>query len=236
MKKLRLLIFAAAALFSGNGLLQAAPTTFAQFFELFGTNDFVFHNMEEGATFNTIPGGSQVGFLFYSANVPGSEVTGVLPAGVQLATLTRTSTINTPANCDAPCLAGSQVNQPIANTTITITRNSDNANLLTILALNSVLTGGIEGNASTSFGSDPPQTVTFTSDFIDFGSTASRAYSVGYTSVVPSLHVGGNGFLQNFTAAGAGTFSADFVVPEPTSFLLIGTGLLAVALVSRRFA
>src|SRR5262245_22553461 len=111
--------------------------TFAQFFELFGTNDFVFDNIKTGATFNTMPGGSAIGFTFYSANIPGSAVTESLPVGVQLATLTRTSTVTTPATCHAPCLAGSQIDQPIASTTISIRRNGDNANLLTITALNS---------------------------------------------------------------------------------------------------
>ena len=41
-----------------------ATTTFAQFFEQNGTQDFVFTNNTTSATFNTVSGGSPIFFIF----------------------------------------------------------------------------------------------------------------------------------------------------------------------------
>ncbi len=65
-------------LFSAT-FLNAQTSTFAQFNQRFGTQDFVFTNNIIDANFQTVEGGSPVTFTFFS------NVTG-LPAAVKLLT------------------------------------------------------------------------------------------------------------------------------------------------------
>jgi hypothetical protein len=63
-------------------------------------------------------------------------------------------------------------------------------------------------------------TVTFTSDFLSFQNSVQRDLALAFSSISPSLHIGANGFLADFSAAGTGTFSSDhienLVAPGPT--------------------
>ena len=85
--------------------------------------------------------------------------------------------------------------------------------------------------------------VTFNSDFLTFSNSVERDLGLMFSSIDPSLGIGPNGFLDDFAAAGAGTFSSNPVptfvptsVPEPSTCMLMGAGLAAAAfgLVVRR--
>lgn len=93
------------------------------------------------------------------------------------------------------------------------------------------ISGAANGNSATFSGSDVNtgdpsffNTVTYTSDFINFTGATNKAYAYAFSSVNPMYFVDGtfpNQFIGSFTAQGAGTFSAVLTaVPEPGSISL----------------
>lgn len=210
-------VIAVAALCSAA---VAQTTTFAQFVEQLGTNDFGFvNNGGASGTFNTVPGGSPV-FFFYQniASLPAAL------QGPQFAHLTVSTTTTEPAS-----LGGGILTQPLNQTvTIQITRDTatpagvgigSRRNLLTIVIAPAALTPGITGGdgaqSATFSASTPDNAVTFSSDFMSFASTTERNMSLSFSSVSPPLALGAGGFLQTFAAAGTGTVASN---PVPTAF------------------
>ncbi len=206
------------------GSLQMAyaqtTTTFAQFFEQNGTQDFVFTNNTSSANFNTVSGGSPIFFIFQGITGLNAALT-----GPQSARLTITTTTTTPASL----VTGGNLNQPL-NQVITITILRDTAapvgngtrrNLLTAVITpntnNPTISGPDGGNSaglSASFSpTSPDNNVTFTSDFVSFSNTTARNLGLTFTSVTPQLALGAGNFLQSFTAAGSGSFASS---PTPT--------------------
>ena len=64
------------------------------------------------------------------------------------------------------------------------------------------------------------------------------AFSLSLSSLVTRLKVGDGEFLDSFTGAGSGTFSAaplpnDVTVPEPATLMLCGFALVAIGLYRR---
>jgi hypothetical protein len=191
-----------------------SSTTFAQFFERNGTQDFVFTNNTTSADFATTGGGSPIFFLYQ--NVPGLDAS---LQGPQQAHLIMTSSTTTVANIN-----GSNLTQPFSSMTNTIqilrdtpapVGNGTRTNLLTItFAQNSSLpskTGS--GGSSTINVTTPDNVVTFSSDFLIFSGTTQRNFGMSFSSVTPALSIGAGGFLSSFTAAGSGTFASN---PVPT--------------------
>ena len=83
---------------------------------------------------------------------------------------------------------------------------------------------GIVGGQSLTFGSaQPPLSLTFTSDVVGMPLDDPTAFSLSLTNVNPSVQIVNNSFAD-FDSNVSGTASA--VVPEPTSLILLGTGLL----------
>ena len=219
-------IFRASAI-SGLLLLSSfltvngQTTTFAQFFEKNGTQDFVFTNNTTSGDFNTIGGGSPVDFKYF--NLPGLDAQ---LQGFQNAHLTITTTTTMPG----VSVLGT-VTQPlnqqvtvaiIRDAAATVGRNS-RTNLLTAVftpAGNTPgITGGDGGNSANLSATTPGQNVIFTSDFLLFHQTTNRNLGLTFSSVNPSLALGAGSFLQNFTAAGTGTFASNPLptLPGPTA-------------------
>jgi hypothetical protein len=73
--------------------------------------------------------------------------------------------------------------------------------------------------------------VSFSSDFLDFSNTTQRDIGLSFSSILPGLSIGANGFFNNFTAAGTGTFSSNPVpmfIPEPSTYLMMGVALVGM--------
>ncbi len=198
-------------------------TTFAQFFERFGTQDFIFTNNTTSADFNAVSGGSQIFFIY-------SNITGLDPSlqGIQNARLFITTTTNQSAT-----LGGGSVSQPLNQiVTVQIIRDTpapvgsgSRTNLLTAVftpAGNTpAIVGSNGGNSATLSATTPDHNVTFTSDFLLFGLTSQRNLAFSFSSVAPSLGISGN-FLQSFAAAGSGTFASS---PPPVPFTTSAAGV-----------
>ncbi|MEP6945146.1 MAG: carboxypeptidase-like regulatory domain-containing protein [Acidobacteriota bacterium] len=208
-------VISAAALTLNVG---AQTTTFAQFFERNGTNDFVFTNNTSSATFDTIGGGTPIYLLF-------SNISDLDPslATVQSAHLFITTTTTNPAT-----LTGGTITQPL-NSVVTIQIIRDTpapvgsgsaTNLLTATfspsAFSPSMVGSSGGNSATLQATTPDNNVLFTSDFLNFRSTTSRNLSFSFSSASPSFSLGAGGFVQSFLAAGSGTFASN---PPPTVFI-----------------
>lgn len=204
-------------LFSPFLTVNGQTTTFAQFFERFGTQDFVFTNNTTSADFNTIGGGSQIFFIY-------SNIVGLDPSlqGIQNARMfVTTNTTQTGT------LSGSTVTQPLNQTvTIQVIRDTpapvgggSRTNLLTAVITPAANTPGIVGtnggNSATLSATTPDHVVTFTSDFLLFGLTTQRNLAFSFSSVAPSVALGSGSFLQSFSAAGSGTFASS---PPPVPF------------------
>lgn len=201
------------AFFSASALsAQAQTTTFAQFFERNGTQDFVFTNNAANATFNTVSGGSPI--LFIYQNITGLNA--ALQGGQNAHLFITTTTTTTPAT-----LTVNTLNQPLNQVVvISILRDTPapvgtgaRTNLLTatISAATAVpsLAGPNTGNSANFTVTTPDNTITFTSDFVSFAATTQRNLGLSFSSVTPQLALGAGGFLQSFTAAGAGTFASN---------------------------
>ena len=190
-----------------TSFLNAQTTTFAQFTERIGGQDFVFTNRGANASFETVAGGSPVSFTYL--NVAG------LPAELQGPQNAREFVV---ASTTAPATttAGNRTIQPFNSTfTIEILRDvpfNGNNNLLTATISPNTTPpdlSGDQGAQSAGFtASTPVQNVLFTSSFISFAGSTSRDLGLTFSSVQPVYSLGTT-FLSSFTAAGAGTFATN---------------------------
>lgn len=190
--------------------VNAQTTTFAQFLENNGSQDFVFTNNSSSATFNAVSGGSSISFRYQNiSNLPPSL------QGFQDAHLTVTTTTTQTATNNSGTLT-----QPFDQVvTVHITRDTPapagvgsgaRTNLLTAVISPSGSTPGLvgSGNSATVSATTPDHVVTFTSDFLIFTLTTQRNLAFSFSSVTPTLAIGSGNFLQSFTAAATGTFAS----------------------------
>jgi len=210
---------------SGVTFLQAQTITFAQFIQRNGTNDFAFTNLGTSATFETIPNGTPVIFLYQNiANLP-ADLQGPQNARVYVTASTATPAFQ--AAGDPP-----RDVQPFSGTfTIQIIRDTpasggtgSQRNLLTAVitpdgTTQSSLAGDDLSDAAAYTASDLRQTVVYSSDFLGFLPTSQDNLGLTFSSVTPLLSIGAGGFLNSFTAAGTGTFASNNppVYNPPTS-------------------
>jgi hypothetical protein len=118
--------------------------------------------------------------------------------------------------------------QPISSTTtIQILRDvpasvgsGTRTNLLTAVINTNVtppdISGQLGANSTAFTASTSNQTIQYTSDFISFNAEEiSRNLALAFSSVTPVYSLGCGGFVNSFSAAGAGTFAAN---PGPGFF------------------
>jgi len=210
-----MLLFPTTFLNAQTSCESGGTSTFAQFNQRTNGQDFVFTNGTLLSSFATVDGGSAVSFTYLGiAGLP-PELSGPQNARVYFSCQT---------SVQGFVNAGRTV-QPFNGTcTIRIIRDTpalvgtgSRTNLLTVTIQNSPnlsdLSGDTGGNSAGYTASTPNQTVTYTSDFLSFGDTTSRNLALGFSSVNPIYSLNPNGFLNSFSAAGAGTFAS---CPPPT--------------------
>lgn len=190
--------------------VSGQTTTFAQFSQALGGQDFKFTNQTSSGNFTAT---TPVDFKYF--NISG------LPAalqGFQSANLIITTNTTSPGT-----VAGGTVSQPL-NQTVTVqiirttpapigTGSGARTNLLTaVFSPNTntpAIVGANNGNSATLSATTPDHNVVFTSDFVSFGLTTQRNLGLSFSSVSPSLALGAGNFLQTFDAAGTGTFASN---------------------------
>ncbi len=220
-----LALAAVAVATSAQAQTTAAPVTFAQFTQAAGTgNAFTFTDNDASGT---LTASTQVNFEFLILG-------GGLPLDRQRATLSLTSSTTAPA-VTVPTTNGVNVEQPFnGGLTLSIIRNSDGANLLTATTNTATLGGELTSrSAGLQASNNAGDNLVFTSQFINFSQSQQRALSLAFTSLITAgtgagLTLTGR-LVDSFTAAGAGSFSADInVIPEPASMVMMGLGLAAI--------
>ncbi len=236
----------AALLFITAGVLitplaNAQLTTFAQFIQSGTGSPFSYTSSgTAGAGGSASMTGTNVDIFFrYQgvANLP-ADLTGLQNAHLTFTSFTSLGPTVSSNGFDN-VFNGSGVNSAM----ITITRDTPAAegNGSQTILLQVIFTpftfsgsGGSGGFSASSLSG----TVTFMSDFLSFPSSVERDLGLSFSSIVPGLSIGANGFFNSFTAAGTGTFSSDPVpifIPEPSTYALLGLGLFAgLGLVMRR--
>lgn len=204
----------------------ATSVTFANFHNLGGQDvSLLFSNLPDTGTLQVL--NTAVVFNFYNVPEP-PALMGDQAAHLVLTAVTHTS---------ATLIGGVFIQQPGYSGTFTITRDTPylGQNILLRGTFTSANLSGINGGTSAELGgSTPPGTaVVFYSDFVNFTSAQTEAFSFSMSSVFPSLGLNASNYIRPFRASETGTFSAD-VVPEPLTFLLVGSGLVGLGLLRRR--
>jgi MYXO-CTERM domain-containing protein len=250
MAGLRGFLSAAVAGVVGLGLASAAhaassPVTFAQFHEaVAGGGNANLIAYTDGSTSSGLSATSVPVTFSYES------ITG-LPAamqGPQAATLSLTSSTGSPVLLLAP-YAFQSFNE-FAGDTLTITRDTPFngfSNLLT-MSFTGELIGGLSGGSASLTGQTSAPVgdqITYSSDFLDFGTPGAMDYTLGFTSWTSSDGNGievdnSTGFLSSATAAMTGTFDVATVpgignhLPEPSAGVLGFFGLCGLLAMRRR--
>ena len=241
----------AAGILATVSVLPAFAGTFAQFNQQSGANAF---SLTGAAT----PGqvlSSTVPVFFNFQNVAGNPTfTQPVPFSTDIMGMLTFNAVSSGATTTSgglliePFSTASWTFKVMGNQTFGAFTFLDGQNLLTGTSVPSVpgnttgsLSGTPGGNSATFGGSDAPpvgpltNTVTFTSDFINYTGASSKAYGFSFSSVFMNYSAGPGGTVAPFTAAGTGTFSAISGVPEPGAVaMLAGLGVTGSLFAFRR--
>lgn len=210
-----------------GGLQTSQAQTFAQFQQRNAQQQgfsYTNNTTTSSLTTNTAGTGLPIFFQFSVAGLP-TEL-----QGIQNATLFLNAVSNTPAEAAG---SGGGIRQNFQSVELLILRDagqpappaSSCINACNVLLRATVSSGfpaftSSVGDSSGNFqASSPSENVTFFSDFLIFNTTTARAFALSFSSIIPPVAFGTNFFLQNFTAAGAGTFSA---TPTPCAIAVCG--------------
>lgn len=245
------MVVAAAATVATAVPAGAVVTTFASFSPISSVRNFRFGNSGGGATrpndasYYSIasggardPGSIDVRFSFL---VPQLDAVQNLPAVFTLnGTVARDSRATGATSFTQPGLGGSFSFVAAEAFAINGRNFAAGTNLLSGSFGGGELTGQYGGssggiNASTGGG----DSVTFTSDFLDFSNTVSRDLGITLTAVTPNFRPGSNGVLNSFRASAGGQFSSDpapliNAVPEPGTWAMLIAGFGLVGATARR--
>jgi len=114
-----------------------------------------------------------------------------------------------------------------------------NDNLLTATFFTGGAIAGQDNSTSGSVGaatSTGGTTITYTSDFLNFGGTHNKDFAISLSSITPTLGLTTGLALNTFKASSAGLFSTDpvplttAIIPEPATWgmLVVGFGLVGI--------
>lgn len=229
-----------------------AQLLFADFNQQDGTQqNFIFTNNTTNGTFSTVPGGNPISFRYQGVSgLPaGSYPVGLV--GFQDAHLSITNATTTATGTNI----SSNTTQPINGLiTILITRdtpfNGGTVLLRVEIASTSAglpasgvypaqpasasttdLSGTTGGDSFTFSGSTSlsGQSIRFTSDFLDFTQTTSRAFAINFSGLSTPFALNANGFLNSLLTPGGGSFSSNprpFYNPPTAASVNIGGRIL----------
>jgi hypothetical protein len=208
---------------------HAVPVNFANFASSSSTFDLSWTDTEPGSA--TLTGVNvPVTFEFTQPVVPAL----VGPVDATMNITVGTTTVGGTSTNIAPGL--DFISQPLVpNFTIEFRLDSDNSLLLGV-TFTGLLTGFANGTTAAITADETlGQSVVFASDYMSpFISAAGSADLVSLAlGLNTPLTLTGN-FVDPFQAFVNGGFSAEIVVPEPTSVVLVGLGLVAAPLALRR--
>ena len=205
----------AVLFFAAMTTANAQTTTFAQFLENNGSQDFVFTNNGSNGVFNTVSGGSSISFKYQNISGLNAALQGFQNAHLTVTSTTTQAGVNSAGTLTQPF--NQTVTVAIIRDTAAPVGNNTRRNLLTAVFSSTIngkpaITGANNGNSATFSATTPDNVVTFSSDFISFASTTQRNAGLSFSSVTPALSL--PGFLNSFSAAGTGTFASN-PVPVP---------------------
>ncbi|WP_242139325.1 PEPxxWA-CTERM sorting domain-containing protein [Sphingomonas sp. TREG-RG-20F-R18-01] len=256
--RLNIALIAVTASLAPVSVASAQVTTFATFSSLNSQKDVRLINSGTAATrtedarlftsnspSSTTVGSTQVKFSFLQSDLS-PFVNGVVA----------NFTLDAKVDKGAPATTiGSVIVQPIVSGSMTFISANDitvtgpnfathtylaGSNLLTV-TFDGFMSGGKNGSQTTLGGStEADNTVSFTSDFLDFSDVSSGDLSASFTALTTKLGLGANNSLATFSATGGGQFSADpapkiiGLVPEPASWIMMVAGFAMLGVALRR--
>lgn len=215
--------------------LAQVPSLFATFSQQNSTPSFDFLSSGGVGTFG-LASAIPVNFQYQTANGFGAAIGQNIPAK-----LTMSSSTAGPAFNDSGILV-----QPLQNIEMRFTSASaapDSGDLLHVFLTTGNFIGQPGGQTGVLTGTQSATSssvVNFASQYLDFSvPLVNKNFAVSFTSVDPTLGIGGDGNLSPFMATGTGNFGSapkpgTKAIPEPGTLALAGLGILALTVRKRR--